>query len=301
MSAAAGSPLPGTPEPMQRWPAAEGLALAADAWGDPGAPLVLLLHGGGQTRHAWRATAQRLAAEGYHAVALDSRGHGDADWSPDGHYDRDHFVADLHQVVDAFGGARPVLVGASHGGITALVAAGEGHVDAAALVLVDVVPRTERAGFDRVRGFMGRWRDGFGSLDEVADAVASYHPDGRRPSNPQSLAKNVRRNADGRLHWHWDPRFLPASEREFPTRPARLAACAKQLRVPTLLVRGGSSDVVSEDGAREFLALCPHSEYVNVADAGHMISGDSNEAFGRAMEDFLRRHIAPRPPSGDLA
>ena len=297
----AGERLPGTPEPMHQWDGAEGLRIAGDSWGDPRNPLVLLLHGGGQTRHAWRSTAKNLAAAGYHAVTFDGRGHGDSDWSPQAHYDQDFFVRDLQCVVAALGGRRPVLMGASIGGNTCLIAAGEGLVDAAALILVDVVPQTERAGFDRIKAFMQQKPEGFESLEEVAEAVARFRSDGRRRPSVQGLAKSVRLGADGRYRWHWDPRFMEGRERDYAHRHVRLSACARQLTAPTLLVRGGSSDVVSETGAREFLALCPHAEYLNVQDAGHMVTGDSNSIFGRATIDFLAHRAPPAPPSTPAA
>ncbi len=285
--------LPGTPEPMHLWSGAQGLSIAADDWGDESAQPVLLLPGGGQTRHSWRSTAQQLAAAGYHAVAMDMRGHGDSGWSPTADYDQTWFARDIECVVAALGARRPVLMGASFGGNSCLIAVGEGLVNAAALILVDVVPRTERAGFDRVHAFMKSTVIGFATLDEAAATIASFRDDGRRPKNLDGLAKNLRRGSDGRLHWHWDPRFLEGRERDFAERTQRLSASAQRLAIPTLLVRGGSSDVVSEDGVREFLALCPSAEYVNVVGASHMLTADSNAVFGRATLDFLARHAPP--------
>jgi pimeloyl-ACP methyl ester carboxylesterase len=118
----AGRRLPSTPEPMHHWSGAVGIDIAGDAWGDPSGPLVLLQHGGGQTRHAWKGTGQTLGAAGYYAVAFDARGHGDSQWAPDGDYSQDAMVEDLTKVVEALGGRRPVLVGASMGGGTSLVA-----------------------------------------------------------------------------------------------------------------------------------------------------------------------------------
>ena len=187
-----------------------GVRLAADAWGDPDGPLVLLLHGGGQTRHAWGGTGKVLGAAGYYAVAFDARGHGDSDWSPDGNYGQDVMVRDLECVIDGAGGRRPVLVGASMGGGTSLVAVGEDHVDASALIMVDIVPYTEPAGVARIKAFMSQKPEGFASLEEVAEAIASYQPQRGRPRNLDGLAKNVRLGEDGRYRWHWDPRFLPA-------------------------------------------------------------------------------------------
>src|ERR1700674_258493 len=112
-------------------------ARIASTWGRPN-PTCVETHG------------ERLAKAGFRAIAFDARGHGDSDWAPDGRYDQDCMVADLQCVIAASGDPRPVLVGASMGGNTSLVAVGEGHVDAKALVLVDVAPRVETEGVKRI-------------------------------------------------------------------------------------------------------------------------------------------------------
>ncbi|MES3012781.1 MAG: alpha/beta hydrolase [Pseudomonadota bacterium] len=282
--------LPGTPEPMHRWPGHGGVHIAGDAWGPVDGPLVLLQHGGGQTRHAWKGTGETLGAAGYRAVAFDARGHGDSDWAPDGLYGQDAMVRDLQCVLGALGQRRPVLVGASMGGGTSLVAVGESHVDATALVLVDIAPRVEPAGVDHIQAFMRLKPEGFASLEEVAQAIGTYQPHRRRPPKLDGLGKNVRLGADGRYHWHWDPRYR-AAPFDLEQRSRRLAACSVNLHLPTLLVRGGLSDVLSEAGAQEFLALCPTAEYVNVTGAGHMVAGDRNDIFANAVIDFLARVV----------
>lgn len=286
----AGTRLPGAPDPMHFWAGVGGVRIAGDSWGDPTGPLVLLQHGGGQTRHAWKGAGEKLGAEGYHAVAFDARGHGDSDWAPDGLYGQDVMVEDLKRVVAALGGRRPVLVGASMGGGTSLVSVGEDHVDATALVIVDVGPRIEPEGVDKIQAFMSQKPEGFDSLQEVADAIASYQPHRNRPRTLDGLAKNVRLGADGKYRWHWDPRFRTV-RRDLEKRRERLEACSRNLALPTLLVRGGLSDVLSEEGAQEFLKLCPHSEYVNVTGAAHMVAGDRNDIFGNAVIAFLRRVV----------
>jgi len=183
-----------------------------------------------------------------------------------------------------------VLVGASMGGGTSLVAIGEDHVDATALVMVDIAPRIEMHGVDRIQAFMSRNPDGFDTLEEVAQAIASYQPHRQRPRSLDGLAKNVRLGADGKYRWHWDPRFRSA-RRDLVRRQERFEACARRLVLPTLLVRGAASDVLSEEGARSFLEICPHSEYVNVTHAGHMVAGDRNDIFGNAVIEFLSRVV----------
>jgi non-heme chloroperoxidase len=266
------------------------VTIAGDSWGDPDGPLVVLLHGGGQTRHAWKGTGHALGQAGYLAVAYDARGHGDSDWAPDGIYAEEAHVADLLGVLAAFGDRRPVLVGASMGGGTSLVAVGEDYVEASAVILVDIAHRIEPAGVVHIRDFMSQKPEGFDTLEEVAEAIANYQPHRPRPRTLDGLAKNVRLGDDGRYHWHWDPRMhwrgVNLAEHQ-----AHLEACARNLTVPTLLVRGGLSDVLSEDGARAFLDLCPRAEYVNVTGAAHMVAGDRNDIFANAIIDFLTRTV----------
>jgi pimeloyl-ACP methyl ester carboxylesterase len=267
---------------------AEGLRLVADAHGDPAAPPVVLLHGGGQTRHAWGGTAAALAHAGWYAVALDLRGHGDSDWAPDGDYRLESYAADLRAVAATFG-RKPAVVGASLGGLAAIIAEGEvAEPFAAAVVLVDIAPRTQEKGVSRIISFMTANPDGFASLEEAADAVAAYQPHRPRPKDLNGLRKNLRQGPDGRYRWHWDPRMISGERRMNATRdPDRLERAARNLRVPTLLVRGRMSDVVSEEDARAFLAAVPGARYADVSGAGHMVAGDQNDPFTTAVVDFL--------------
>ena len=168
---------------------ASGNRLAADAFGDAGRS-VLLLHGGGQTRHAWRRTAVELARTGWLAYAVDQRGHGDSEWVKDGAYGFQDFAADVAAVAAELArrhGAPPVAIGASLGGIASLLAAGDAQAAGrppifAALVLVDITPRVDLTGVAKVQGFMRTHaRDGFASVEEAADAVAAYLPHRPRP------------------------------------------------------------------------------------------------------------------------
>lgn len=286
----AGNRLPGTPDPRHVWQGAGGVRIAGDSWGDPDGPLVILQHGGGQTRHAWKGAGETLGAAGYHAVAFDARGHGDSDWAPDGRYGQNLMIEDLKCVIAALGNRRPVLVGASMGGGTSLVAVGEDRVDATGLVMVDIGPRVEPEGVDKIHAFMTLKPDGFDSLEEVAQAIASYQPHRTRPRTLDGLAKNVRLGDDGKYHWHWDPRYREGRP-DHGLRYERLSACARRLTLPTLLVRGGLSNVLSEDGAQDFLSLCKHSEYVNVTGAAHMVAGDRNDIFGTSVIAFVKRKV----------
>lgn len=271
-----------------RFRGGDGVELVAEVHGDASAPPVILLHGGGQTRHAWKNTAQDLARQGYRAIAADLRGHGDSGRSPDGEYSLARFVADL-RVVAASCRQPPVLIGASLGGVTGLLAEGEGPPLLSALVLVDVTPTVRFSGVDRIRQFMGaRADDGFASVEAAAEAVAAYLPQRARPRSLDGLRKNLRLSADGRYRWHWDPALLQFSDTELtPALGDRLSAAARRLRLPVLLVRGGASELVAREDVERFLELVPGARYVDVAGAGHMVAGDLNDRFGSAVLEFL--------------
>jgi len=266
-----------------------GLRIEADAYGDALARPVLLLHGGGQTRHSWGSTAATLAAAGWYAVAYDQRGHGASGRSPSGHYEPGRFAEDLVEIATTFE-QPPVVVGASLGGLAALLAEGVLAPGLfAGIVLVDITPRQEREGVNRIVSFMlDRAVEGFGSLDEAADAVAAYQPHRSRPRDHSGLQKNLRLDADGRWRWHWDPELFNSDNGLHAAQePGRFVAAAAQLTLPTLLVRGKLSDLVSEETAQEFLELVPHAQFVDVSGAGHMVAGDRNDRFCDAVVEFL--------------
>lgn len=163
---------------------------------------------------------------------------------------------------------------------------------ATALILVDVTPRIEREGAGHITAFMRSAPNGFASLEEAADAVATFLPHRPKPKSYTGLLKNLRLKADNRYHWHWDPQFLGGSKDVDPSLFSdRLTRAAKRIAIPTLLVRGGLSRVVSPETTDEFLTLTPHAEFVNVADADHMVAGDRNDAFNAAIFDFLDRTV----------
>ncbi|MEW5808334.1 MAG: alpha/beta hydrolase [Actinomycetota bacterium] len=273
---------------------ADGLRLVADEWNRPSVtegfdaarPSVLMLHGGGQNRWSWKNTGQELAARGLHVVALDSRGHGDSDRSPDARYSVEALSADAVRVLEQIG--RPtVLIGASMGGLTGIQAARDaGPQRVTGLVLVDVVPRYEKDGSARIRDFMFSHVHGFDSLEDAAEAVAAYLPHRSRPRNPEGLKKNLR-HRNGRWYWHWDPAFLTAPHDDPFLRVEQLEQAATELTIPILLIRGKLSDVVSEEAVADFLTKVPNAEFVELSGAGHTAAGDDNDAFSDAVISFV--------------
>jgi pimeloyl-ACP methyl ester carboxylesterase len=275
---------------LRRFRSHDHVELVADDAGSPSAATVILLHGGGQTRHSWSGAMAALVARGYRVLNFDARGHGDSDWSDAGAYSLDDRVEDLRAVV-AGTDAPFALVGASLGGATVVHAVARGMAPAAA-VLVDIVPEPEAEGIDRIVGFMRANPDGFSSLSEAADAVAAYNPSRRRSSDPKGLMRNLRLRDNGRLYWHWDPRITstePGRHHDVVRRSA--LAMARSAAPPVLLVRGLNSDVVSDAGVAAFRAILPRLEVADVGGAGHMVAGDRNDAFNSSVIAFLERHL----------
>lgn len=273
----------------QRLAGSGGLSLAADVGGDPTHPPVILMHGGGQTRHSWQMAALRLVRKGYYVISLDLRGHGESDWAPDGNYSIDIFIDDLKSIIATLS-APVTLVGASLGGVIALVALGEcRELPVSALVLVDIVPRMQKKGAERIREFMGGNPEGFASIEEAVNAVARYLPNRPRSNNNEGLLKNLRDGMNGRLYWHWDPKFLSKmqNEIEIVDISRRMEDAARHISTPTLIVRGQASDVVSDEGVEHLRQLIRHAQCVSVEDAGHMVAGDKNDKFNAAVEHFL--------------
>lgn len=278
-----------------------GLYLAVDAHLPTTTPScsVLMMHGGGQTRHSWGGTAEALAARGCAVFVYDARGHGDSDWSETGEYTFEAMALDLLAVRDSLVSSGPVIgVGASMGGHTIVksheLRDGNGWHG---VVLVDVTPRLELQGTQRIMRFMSAYSDGFSSLDDVAEAIAEYTPGRPRAQNPEGLLKVVRQGRDGRWRWHWDPRVVEEPIRLL-SEPEKLVAYLKQIEAsqlkaagrmvaPTLLVRGLLSDVVSDETIALFRRHVPHATVADVGHAGHMVAGDSNAAFTDSIEAFI--------------
>lgn len=275
----------------QEFIASDGLVLAGDVAGHEGAPLVLLMHGGGQTRHSWAGAMRALVTAGYRVINLDARGHGESQWSQSRAYTINDRIKDIHAVVQDCD-TPFALVGASMGGLSSIHAVGEG-LSPAALVLVDIVPDMEPEGVERIVSFMNAHHGGFATLDEAADAVAAYYPERPRPKDPSGLMKNLRLHDDGRLYWHWDPVMFQVEDPSEFREPLERSTekLGQRPDVPVLVVRGKLSDIVSDSSISAFRQKVPHAQNIDVSEAGHMVAGDKNDAFNAAVIGFLSQNM----------
>lgn len=272
---------------------ADGNHLSGSVVGD-GRP-VLMLHGGGQTRHAWQETAASLAESGYAAYSFDMRGHGDSAWVVEAGYSFHDYARDAGALADWLAsetGAAPIGVGASLGGLS-MIGAEDDSARFRAIALVDIVPKMRQEGAQRIVSFMtAAAQDGFESLEAAAEAIAAYMPHRKRPKSLDGLRKNMRQRDDGRWRWHWDPVFASGGERSImadaPKHLLRFDEAIERLTLPVLVVRGMSSELVDEKEARDAAERLPDGHYVDIAQAGHMIVGDRNDAFTEALLSFLQ-------------
>lgn len=274
----------------------DGGELAATRFAGSGNP-ILLAHGFGQTRQSWSRTQSRLARAGHDSLAWDMRGHGQSMRNPPAlPYRAQQFVED-HCSAARILASPPVLVGASMGGLTGMLAQSQQPIFSA-LVLVDVTPRWEASGMDRIRRFMTAFPDGFDSFEQASTLIADYLPHRAVRKSPEQLASLLQHDQGKRLRWHWDPRLLAEFVDGSDALQDELSAAAARIDVPVLLLSGGRSDLVSRRTIEDFLRLVPHASHVVLPDATHMLAGDDNDGFSDALLTFLRAQFPSSAGSG---
>ena len=269
-----------------------GLNIAASSWGRDSDPLVILLHGGGQTRHAWGETGEKLSLNGFYVLALDLRGHGDSDWHPNGEYGVDNYKKDIVSILQELN--KPAaFIGASLGGMTALSIAGDSELKEMcwSLVMVDIGLYPNLEGSQEIVEFMHSGSEGFTSIEEAAESVTNYLPHRKRPRDNRGLEKNLRLKEDGRYYWHWDPRFLDSRPKDMTEEYRdRQKSFAEGVVVPTLLIKGAMSNILTQREVDDFLQVIKHSYFIEIKDAAHMVAGDRNDIFASAAIKFLENY-----------
>ena len=265
---------------------ANGLRFHYLDWGSPAKPALVLLHGVGQTCHTWDLFAAAMA-DHFHVMAFDQRGHGDTDWAADKDYSRASMVEDANAFTDALGLEHFFLTGMSMGGANSLAFTAKYPDKVEALVVVDVGPRVEPKGVKHIRDFMKNYRE-FDSLDQAAEVIHRFNP--RRPLEvirKYTVVYNLKETPEGKWTWKYDTYFSDGQRKvDVKQMQAELSAAVKKIQCPTLLVRGGESDVFSLDGARDLQELIPGSEFALVPKAGHSVMGDNPQGFESAVRGF---------------
>jgi esterase len=255
-------------------------------WGTDGEPPLLLLHGGAQTAHSWDEVAPDFARD-HHVLALDQRGHGDTDWAPAGRYRRDDFVADIDALLDERDWRAATVMALSLGGLNAIAFSARHPERVSALVVVDVAPTIQATGGKAIRAQLAV-RD-FASFEEAVSRAQSFNPLRSAANIRERLRHALRQQADGRWAYKFDPNIGGGGlETDFE----QLWEQVRQIRCPTLLVRGAQSAILSRETAARFVRELPGSTVVEVPAAGHSVMGDNPAGFISAVRPFLARHRA---------
>ena len=255
-------------------------------WGTAGLPPMVFLHGGGLNAHTWDLVCASLRRE-RHCLALDQRGHGESEWSPEMDYSTESQAGDLDAFVDRLGVERFVLVGMSLGGVNALAWAGRHSRRLDRLVVIDVGPEIRTEGVRKIQAFTSDAKP-LDSLDEFIDKAMSFNPRRNRELLRRSLLHNLRRMPDGRFMWKYDQRHRgKADPAAYERRRELLWSAVDGIECPTLVVRGAQSDVFHDEDAERLATRLKKGRWVRIEGAGHTVQGDNPAALLAALREFL--------------
>jgi esterase len=255
-------------------------------WGSAGKPVILFLHGGALTAHTWDLCCLALRDD-YHCLALDQRGHGDTDWAPNADYSIAAQRDDIKGFAEAMGLDRFVLVGMSLGAINSLAYAIEHSATLSALVLIDAGPNVRRSGSRRIRDFVNGGTEPE-TLESIIARALAFNPRRDPLILRRSLMHNLRRKDDGSWVWKYDRRRFQAMGGDRHAEERRsLVDGLSNVDCPTLVVRGGESDVFHDEDAERLAASLPKGRWVRIPRAGHTVQGDNPKDLVAALREFL--------------
>jgi esterase len=255
-------------------------------WGNKDRPPILFLHGGALTAHTWDLVCLALRDD-YHCLALDQRGHGDSDWAHDEDYSIGAQLEDTKGFVDKLGLDKFILVGMSLGAINSLAFAVAHPERLSHLVIIDAGPEMRRPGSSRIRDFVNEVQETV-TVEAIIEKALKFNP--RRDPNilRRSLMHNLRQQPDGTWRWKYDTRrFKAMGQTSHRDDRAKLADGLVRILCPTLVVRGGDSDVFHEEDGIRLAQRLPDGKFVTVPDAGHTVQGDNPKGLVAELRRFL--------------
>ena len=222
----------------------------------------------------------------YRVLALDQRGHGQTEWAkPDAYHTRE-MVADVEAFVAALGLQNFALLGLSMGGLVSIGYAGKRPAALGKLVIVDIAPEIDTVGLKRIQSGVVR-SDVFASRDEAFARAREDNPIPPPEHQRYRVDYSLMRRADGRYTYRYDRALRdPNNAREGipPDEAWRLVA---SIAVPTLLVRGALSDILSAPVAANMAKAIPGCRLVEVAGSGHPVPLDKPDDFLECVRTFL--------------
>jgi len=273
--------------PQKKFIEANGINFHYLEWGNSDNPPILLLHGFAQTCHSWDFIALHLS-DVFRVLALDQRGHGDTSWAIDGDYSPYKYQEDLRAVVEELGLGDITLVGLSMGGRNAFTFAAENKNLVKNLIIVDAAPQNQKAGSENIRRFVQQ-EDELDSIEDFVKRVMEYNPRRSAKQIRGSIRHNLKQLPSGKWTWKYDKILRSESKmlnhnQEYVNKLWLYADC---INIPTLIVRGSESDVISMNTAEELHKRIINSQLITIEDAGHLVVGDNPSKFGKAVKEFL--------------
>ena len=260
-------------------------------------PPILCLPGLTRNARDFEELAERLAGE-WRVLAVNFRGRGGSAAAKDPmSYVPATYVHDVEALLAKLGIHRFVAFGTSLGGIVTMLLASGGVERLAGVVLNDVGPEIDPAGLGRIRSYVGKsntWPTWMHAARAVQEGNADVYPN-HAVEDWLAMAKRLYRlNSSGRIVLDYDmkiaePFRVPVNE----TGPDMWAALGALKSVPTLIVRGGRSDVLGEATAAKMLARLDQAELVTVPDVGH--TPLLTEPVAVAAIDALLERVAKEP------
>ena len=267
----------------QSFEVAPGQSVSAIRWGTA-EPELVLLHGGGQNAHTWDTVA---LAVGRPLIAIDLPGHGHSSRRPDRDYGPWRNAEAVAPVVHDAAPSAAAVIGMSLGGVTAIRLAAGWPDLVRKLVVVDVTPQVSTQGMSKADRGAVALIDGppvFDSFEAIAAAAIAASPGRPRSAVERGVRHNSIELPDGRWTWRYDLfGELPASQFDF----ASLWDDVSAISVPVMLVRGGNSKFVSQDGAAEFRRRQPGLRLEIVAGSGHAVQSDQPLELARLVREFV--------------
>ena len=184
---------------------------------------------------------------------------------------------------------KDLIISLGIGGMISLSLAGDKNLckHCNALIMVDIGINPNENGSNEILDFMRSGSGGFVSIEEASNAISEYLPHRQKPRDFAGLKKNLRLKHDGKYYWHWDPKFIDEISKDKIAYRKRLKGYAEFVQVPTLLIKGALSNVLTQKEVEDFLITIPHTEFVEIDKAAHMIAGDRNDIFANAVVSFL--------------
>lgn len=252
-------------------------------WGDTSKPLIVMLHGGSQQAHSWDFVSLPLS-EHYHILALDQRGHGDSAWAADGDYSTEGHQTDIDAFVSDLGLSGFHLIGHSMGGRNSYVWASQNSEKLSSLTIVDTGPEAQHRGRNRIQNFR-ELPDELDSFEEFANRVQEYT--GRtREQTLGSLKYSIREREDGKWTWKYDKLLRTPGHQTPQLTSEQLWEAVAKITCPTLVIRGGNSDIFAHATMDKMSEVIPNCSTVTVPNAGHLVAGDNPTDFLAAVNSF---------------